>query len=291
MQRFLSALLAALSLLVSAHAADAPVEAHPALWKVTGAHSTVYLLGSVHVLSPDLKWRDARIDKAIKDADGYFFEVAIDAKAISAYVADRGMLPAGQSLRAMLPPESQKDLDDDIASLGVPEANIDTRRPWLATIVMTAIKLAHEGDTPAAGVDVTILADAEGRQKPIRYFETVDQQMALLAPSDPKVELEAFELFLKEFRTESEDIGPLVDAWAKGDQKQLMRLLFHEFKKHPGMRKALFDDRNYAWARMLESVLDNESGTFLVTVGAGHLLSDNGVPAILRRAGYKVVRL
>lgn len=291
-RRLLAALFFALAFVGMAGAQDAPPpQAHPALWKVTGRQSTVYLFGSVHVLSPALDWRDARIAKAIGDADVFYFEAELDPKAIAAYVADRGMLPPGQSLRAMLPAEAQKDLDADLTSLGVAESSVDTRRPWLASIAMTAFKLAHDGDTPAAGVDAAILADALASAKPIRYFETLDQQMALLAPADPSVELDQFEVFLKEFGKDKDDLGPLIDAWASGDQARLTRLLFREFDKHPGMRKLFFDDRNVAWTRTLEGVLESESGTYLVTVGAGHLLGQNGLVMLLRRAGYKVERL
>src|SRR5258707_4432898 len=116
MSRLLAALFLALSLTGTAWAdaaPGAPTQAHPTLWKVTGRQSTVYLLGSVHVLSATLHWRDARIDQAVRDADGFFFETALDPKAIAGYVAEHGSLPQGQSLRAMLPPDAQKNLGDD----------------------------------------------------------------------------------------------------------------------------------------------------------------------------------
>ena len=55
-------------------------------------------------------------------------------------------------------------------------------------------------------VVVIILNNAQTRGKPIRYLETIDQQIALLAPSDPKVDLEGFEAFLKEFKNEGGEL-------------------------------------------------------------------------------------
>jgi uncharacterized protein len=280
--------LAALLVLGRAQAADDMVPAHPSLWTVHGKHCTVFLFGSIHLLSPKIAWRDARIDTAIHSADTFFFETALDADKVKQIVAAKGSLPQGQSLRALLPPQSQKDLDDDMASLGVPEAGIDARRPWLATLALTAIKYAKDGLSPTAGVDVAIMGEAQTRGKPLRYLETIEQQMALLAPDDPKLELEAFEAFLKDFKTEQDDIAALTDAWAAGDQKKLDTLITGELVKYPAAKKALFDDRNAAWEKTLRTVLDKESGTFLVTVGAGHLLGDTGVPALLRRDGYVV---
>jgi uncharacterized protein YbaP (TraB family) len=49
----------------------------------------------------------------------------------------------------------------------------------------------------------------------------------------------------------------------------------------------LLDDRNQAWVVQIEKMLD-EDATFLVTVGAGHLVGPTGVPALLRADGYTV---
>lgn len=284
MNRILVALFA---LLFCSAAAPA---AHPALWKVQGKGSTVYLLGSVHLLSPDLTWRDARIEAAIGAADAYFFEAPLDADGIQHIVAAKGSLPQGQSLRALLPQESQRELDDDLASLGLPEAKIDGRRPWLAQIMMLGLQFRQAG-LVLTGVDKALIAEAQARGKPLRYFETTEQQMALIAPDDPKVELESFESFLTDFRHEIGDIARMMDAWAAGDDKRLAGLVAKDFAPYPALRKAMFDDRNAAWTATLRDVLDQEHGTFLVTVGAGHLAGARGVPALLREAGYTVTQL
>src|SRR5471032_2086202 len=141
----------------SAFAAETPkppTMGHPGLWRVTGQHSTVYLFGSVHILSPALAWRDDRIDAAIRAADTYYFEAPLDANAMKLLIASKCSLPAGQSLYAMLPPESQKDPVDDLATIGVPETNIDMRRPWLATIAMMGLKMAKTNRTAPTGVDI-----------------------------------------------------------------------------------------------------------------------------------------
>ena len=284
MRRFLTAFLLAFA---CAGAAAAP---HPALWKVTGKHSTVYLFGAVHILSPTLQWRDARIGRAIDKADSFFFETALDKAPMLKYVAEKGSLPEGQSLRALLPPDSQKDLDDDFDALGAPEKLFDKRRPWLVTTAMIALKAAPLGTQPT-GVDVSIMADANSRGKPLRYFETMEEQLALIVPDDPQAELKDFEIFLKAFRHQGTEMAGLVDAWSRGDDALLTKLVMKGYDKDPQARKILFDDRNARWLTTLEGVLDNEDGTVLVTVGAGHLLGEHGVPALLRAAGYEVERL
>ena len=282
MKRFLVAIF---FLLFAAGAAAGA--AHPAIWKVQGKNSTVYLIGSVHFLSPDLVWRDARMEAAIRAADVFYFETPLDGDAVKTYIATKGALPPGQSLHALLPPDSQSQLDEGLASLGVLEPSVDTRRPWLVMILMLGMQFQKAGLT-TTGVDVALAEEARMDGKPLRYFETIEQQMALIAPDDRKLELESFESFLKDFKDEIKDIAPMMDAWAAGDQTRLESLIMKDYADYPVLRKAMLDDRNKAWVKTLKAVLDQEHGTFLVTVGAGHLVGEQGVPALLREAGYAV---
>jgi uncharacterized protein YbaP (TraB family) len=274
-----------LGLLLALLAGALPAAGSPTVWKVQGKHSTVYLFGSVHVLSPTVVWRDDKIEDLIHSADTFMFETALDQQAVTQLVESQGSLPPGESLRAMLPPVYQKDLDADLATIGIPEAGLDGRRPWLAGLGMAAIKMTKGGGQPT-GPDIQLSQEALSRGKPIRYFETIEQQMALLVPTDKKLELEEFEAFLKDFQNETMDVQPMVDAWLKGDDDALEALLMKNLGKHPGARKAMFDDRNHRWVVTLKDILDNDSGTFFVTVGAGHLLGKTGVPALLHGAGY-----
>jgi len=286
MLRRLGLVLASAALLVAA--ATAAPGVHPALWTVHGRHSTAYLLGSIHVLPPHLTWRDKRVERAIKTADTYVFEVSPDADVAKQFIAEKGSLPAGQSLRAMLPPASQADLDADLASVNVPEANLDMRRPWLVELALTTIQIAQSGSSPNSGVDFLLLAEVRALGKPVRFFETTQQQMALLAPDDPKLELESFEAFLKDFRAQKEELPAMIAAWAAGDVKKLSELGLGRLADHPAAKKALIDDRNRAWVKKIEAMLDSESGTFLITVGALHLAGEVGVPSLLRADGYVV---
>ena len=55
----------------------------------------------------------------------------------------------------------------------------------------------------------------------------------------------------------------------------------------PEMKKALLTDRNQNWVGQIEKML-TEKKVFFITVGAGHLAGPDGVPALLREAGYRV---
>ena len=60
-----------------------------------------------------------------------------------------------------------------------------------------------------------------------------------------------------------------------------------ELADQPDVKKALLTDRNRRWALQIQTML-REKRIFFITVGAGHLAGADGVPALLRAAGYKV---
>ena len=272
--------------------AEAPqtVEAHPALWRAHGDRGTVYLLGSIHVLPPNVNWQTPEIKRAIKRADAFVFEVPLDAgtvNRITELVGERGTLPPGQSLRKMLPPDSQADFDKVLASVDLPVTAVDNKRPWLVSLMLDTIAMKKHMQQFDLGADNIITAQAKTSRKPMLYLETVDQQLALIAPSDPTVELQSFEAELKSFETEDSDISAITGAWERGDTAALEAVSAKEFADHPEARAVFFTDRNRAWVKQIEAML-HEGKTFFVTVGAGHLTGKDGVPNLLRADGYKV---
>lgn len=286
----LAALLFLGFLALPAPAAPQIVHAHPMLWRVEGDHGSVTLFGSVHVLPPNVDWQTPDLKRDIKNADIFVFEVPLDSDTInhvSALMAKRGSLPPGQSLRQMLPADSQVDLDKAIASIGSPEAAFDNKRPWLVSLMLVSAHLQQHQQQFALGADSVVLREATKAKKPIRYLETVDQQLALIAPSDPKVELEALEEELKSFATEDADIAAITSAWETGNTAALDALSSKEFVGHPEARATFFTDRNRNWVKQIEAML-RERKTFFITAGAGHLVGTDGVPALLRADGYKV---
>jgi uncharacterized protein len=268
----------------------APAFADPTLWHIKNGDSEVYLLGSVHVLPPELKWRTAEIAGALAKSDVYVFEVSQDETAITelnGLIQAQGYLPPGTSLRTLLHPAARTDYDAAIAASGLPPAAIERERPWLAGIQMMFAQIAKLKFATSNGVDSVLMAQAADQHKQARYLETIAEQFALLAPDDRGLEMEEFESGLKDLRDVAGGIQPMVDAWSAGDQKKLDRLINGELDEFPQARKLMLDDRNQRWVPKIEAML-KEKHVFFVTVGAGHLTGPAGLPGLLRKAGYRV---
>jgi uncharacterized protein YbaP (TraB family) len=292
---FVPAFLFLLAFAGGANAEDAvyaKMPAHPALWTVHGAKGTAYLFGSIHILPANVDWHTKEIDAALAKADVMVFELAFGDKLqadIRADIKSRGTLPEGQHLRDMLSPEARNEFDAEVAKLSISPAAIDRMRPWLASLTFEIAEMQKKHYNSASGVEMS-LKDAGTGKRPVIGLETLDQQLSLIAPSDPKVELEAFEASLKTSATDSadNDMGPMLDAWMHAKTERLDRLMNKAFQDYPAARKALLDDRNHAWADKLAAMVDSEAKTYFVTVGAAHLVGRDGVPNLLRQKGFRV---
>jgi uncharacterized protein YbaP (TraB family) len=288
-RRFVASLLALFALLAPLRA-EPIVHAHPALWHVKGPMGEVYLLGSIHLLPKTIDWRTPAINAAIAHSDVFVFEVSADEKAqaeIRDLIATLGALPPGQSLRASLPSAVQADFDAAIADAHLPLQMVDREKPWLVSLQLLVAEGTAKHYSPDAGVDHAVMTIANKRHKPMRYFETVEQQLRLLASGDEKLQLQEFVSDLKDYRKSDDDLASLIDAWSKGEADKLAKLMNEELADQPEAKKALLTDRSARWALQIETML-REKHTFFITVGAGHLAGSDGVPALLRKAGYKV---
>src|SRR5690242_2463520 len=58
--------------------AKAPQAAHPALWKISDADTTIYLFGTIHLLPDQYQWRTAKFDEAVKGSQQLIVETIVD---------------------------------------------------------------------------------------------------------------------------------------------------------------------------------------------------------------------
>jgi uncharacterized protein YbaP (TraB family) len=281
----------AVAVLVAATLAALPAAADPALWVVRDKDSTLYLLGTVHVLKPDTVWRTPAIDKALAEADELWIEVDTDDTAAMAPLVRKYGLDPANPLSSKLTAEQKTRLDAAAVSMGATGAAFEPLRPWLAGLQLSMGPLMKAGYDPASGVEAKLKAAARESGKPIRTLESLEQQIGFFGDLPPAVEMAFLLSALDEMDSGPAMLDALVAAWSAGDVQALNDLMVVEMAAdYPELYEALLVRRNRDWAGQIQTMLAGD-GVSVIAVGAAHLVGDDSVQALLEKRGLKVERL
>jgi uncharacterized protein YbaP (TraB family) len=270
--------------------ADKIVKATPAMWTVHGSKGTAYLLGSFHALPDNIEWQTPQIKDAIKRADVFVFEIPMDLdhKVMTARMLGENMLlPISRSLPSFFDSEMRDEWRAAIEHTQIQPESLVMMRPWFAAFTLRDATAGHIPIYAAEGVDNKVYAMAVARGvRDVRAFETADFQIhALMGNATSQNELDLLRAAMKDAA-----VRPMVsskkmlEAWESGDPRAIDA---QRQASDLASNKQILDDRNRNWIPQIEKMLA-EKHTFLITVGAFHLVGPNGVPNLLRAAGYKV---
>ena len=267
-------------------------QAAPAIWAVKDADSTIYLFGTVHVTSADTQWRTPFYDRVYAEAGEVWLEADVftGMEQARAEMAAEGLDAQGR-LQARIGRRDFARLVKTLQPTGL-DAKLAARlQPWFAAIMVLGANLSGSGLQTETGAETTVNAAAAADHKPVRYFETVGDQVQALATMSEASQVAFLHEILKGGKEAPAAVNAMAAAWAAGDENALAEQVVAEMKKRaPEMYAALFRTRNLAWAEKLDAEMHG-SGVDLVTVGAGHLLGEDGLPALMRAKGYTVERV
>jgi uncharacterized protein len=265
----------------------------PALWKVRSGESTVYILGSLHILPPAFEWRTPQIESAIAASDIFVFEVPVDDDATQRqkdFIVKNGLLPRGASLRKVLNRIEFDTYSRVLIGAGLKPEHFTRYRPWLAAVVV-GLAYVHRRDlTMLRGVDDEIIEQAQTQGKELRYLESIEDQMQLLVRGSDLAQVQALKRQLVSLPKAVLHTKDLVDTWARGDSDRFAAMIEEDFAGHVEAQDLLISNRNRDWVPSIAELL--QSGrTAMVTVGAAHIGGPKGLISLLCGEGHEVERV
>ena len=280
--------LLALSLLgsLSAYAAS-PV------WAVRGAHNTVYLAGSIHMLPADDAVLPPGFARSYADSARLVMELDLgkfDAMEAMAWMMDHGALPAGSNLRGVLGEQRYGRVSAAAAGLGLPMAALDSLAPWVVGIEIADLAYEHEGYDPDQGVEEQLVRRAVKDGKPTAGLETMPEELSSLIELSSADQIRMLDQTVDELKDIKSEMREVTVAWRHGDAARLAALLASEYNAFPSLYKPLVSDRNKRWLPQVEELLKANDNS-LVVVGALHLVGQGGLLELLRKKGYAITQL
>jgi uncharacterized protein YbaP (TraB family) len=271
----------------------AGVHAETSVWVVKSPKSTVYLAGSCHVLRASDHPLPAEFLSSYQDSRKIIFEAPLNDMQKPEYLA-KLMLAAtysdGTTLKQHLSSQAFSKAEAFCRDRNYPIEQYQLFRPWMLAMTLTMSEMARIGAEPNYGVDYFFNEKAQKDQKIVGSLETVDQQIGFLTMMDASMSNEQITETIDELR-QIDTKGPeILNAWKKGDEAKIEALNLKELKNYPKLYEALIADRNKKWISDIEGYLGSSVNT-MVIVGVAHLVGDNSVVDLLRKRGYKVVKL
>ena len=277
--------------------AAAGVPANPALWKVQGAHGTVYLFGSVHVMKRDVDWETPKVKAAFRASGLLYTEVADvsdDAvKQMQPLIMKLGTDPE-HPLSTKISKEDVGLLDAAMKQMGAPgESAVEPMQPWLVYLTLSVLPSIQAGYDPASGIDRVLQDEAKQTGKPVKGFETSEEQMHFIADFPIKDQTALLHETLVDLPKSVGLTNEIVEDWERGDVEKIAATDNSELKtKHPELYQRLLVARNEKIADALVTMLkDPATGTVFVAVGAAHLAGPDGIQKMLEKSGFTSVRV
>jgi hypothetical protein len=283
--------LAALALLLpTACGRPQPIEARPALWRVSDADTTIWLLGTIHVLPANVRWQTPAIRDAIDQADALVMELPDDpagtTRTFEAMASASGLPPIAERIS----PARRTALAAALEAGGVAAHALDGKKSWAAALIIAGAPNATNGITRENGVEAVLSAAFAARHRPTSGLETAAAQFATFDRLPESAQRVLLDRAIDDAAHGSAEYHATLMAWAAGDERRIAATLTPALRAAPEIAAEVVTARNARWANQIAARMARP-GRVLVAVGVGHLVGAESVPAILRARGLKVERV
>lgn len=254
-----------------------------------------HLLGSIHLAREDLRF-DPAVEAAFASSGALVVE--LDLRDLGpadsgALVLQHGQLPADQNLDELVSEAAWSEFAALLAEHGQNAELYRGFEPWVAMLVASALLASEKELSEESGVDRSFLERVGDRE--VIALETPELQLSLFdqLPLDQQV------LLLEAVVTEADDsrdaLGQLYEAWRLGDAEFLASIALEDDGDPAlaALQERMYADRNRSMTERIDALLreGGDQGRYFVVVGAGHMVGDSGIPALLRERGHRVRRI
>lgn len=302
----LSSGIALLSLGLSACSqlsAEAPVKAiaapemrpaGPAIWRLADDDTEIFLFGTIHLLPEDLKWQTAALTEILNRADILYLETYFEGvsrterQAYSAIVTPK----PGEALADYLSASEQQNLLARIPDSEWLATQFSTRKPWVIALIIGKQSLNRLGYEDRYGAESWLTEQAEKAGKEIRSIDdSMSTTAILLSALTPEIQVNMVEEAVRDIPDLGAQFEKGVNVWMSGDMDNLHAAIMADLENNlPEVYDAIIVQRNQNWTEEIDRLMREETGVFLIAVGAGHLTGEASLTLLLEAKGYEVSR-
>lgn len=268
------------------------------LWKVENNGNTVYLLGSIHVANDKMYPLRPEIEAAFEAAQYLGVEVdltKVDQTEIQKFLTEKGSYTDGSKLKDHVSADTYNKVVALLKANGLAGDAFDSYKPWVVTQGISSLQMQTTDYTPDTGIDLYLTQKAAKLNKPVIELENMQLQLNMFDQfSDglqEKLLLDTLDsLKQTDNAAASASLDALSQMWMQGDEQSLVAMT-QSVAKEPEYYKGLVSDRNNGMVKHVKEYLKSDKkATYLVVVGALHMLGDDGIVTQLQKDGFNVVK-
>jgi uncharacterized protein YbaP (TraB family) len=270
-----------------------PVRADPVVWRVTDGDTEMLLVGSLHALPAHISWRTPALDAAVAEAELVVFEVLTPddpdeelAQYTPYFRYFLGLKPLDQVVSA----DVWTRLDGKLAEVGASADELNFLRPWAAAFMLKDMAGGEVVADWELGVDLVIESSLRPDQRKLA-LDTPELLHAAFASFADMPDADGEAMLVSALDMLDADAGDpsweWEEAWAAGDLTLFLEDVEVMKAEEPQFYDVMMIARNQAWMPTLTRIMETERKV-VVVVGALHLVGPDGLPTLLRAAGYAV---
>lgn len=253
------------------------------LYQISGKNLSQpsFLYGTIHVICPDDLVISDATKKALDESEQLVLELDMD---------DPQFMTKAQQLAMN---EGMKNISSEFSEDELAAVNAFFKANYGADMSQLGVlkPIGLLGMIYPKGLDCAQPGSFEGSfmqlkgDKELLGLETLEYQMGIFDQIPLEDQVDWLVEYTKDVEKLKSEIGELVEIYKKEDVEQLHDFVANspEFEEYADL---MLYKRNKEWIPKIEKLV-KEKPTF-IAVGAGHLGSDQGVIALLRKAGYSV---
>jgi uncharacterized protein YbaP (TraB family) len=253
------------------------------IYKIQSKTSTVYLLGSIHVLAEEYY----NSQKIVFEIDPEILFSPAAAKKSEKYYTFQN----GKTLKSVLSPKTYKLLKNKLRPLGIEMKQVQKLKPWVVYLTMSGKFDSSIEFRPDLGIEHYFYRKAKDAGKPTGGLETVQDQIQVFDTLPMKVQEAMLKesLAITDSKKREQAFLHMVKSWHQGNLEGLEELV-ETMKTYPLFYEKLLVQRNKNWVPQIENFLTEEKNV-LVIVGAAHLPGKDGLLTLLAEKGYELERV
>ena len=262
---------------------------HGFLWRLSKGGRVSYLYGTIHAARSEWMFPGPTLVSALRESD----TLALELDVLDPDVQRRLMASIVARRSEPLPAALLRRIDRQIKAECVDAEAFARFAPEFQVASLSVMTARRDGLDPANAIDLVLAAVAREFGKPVASLETPELQIqALMMPTQAET-IEFVKSGLDDL--ESGRARPMLKrmakVWTDGDYAELSRYerwcdCMNTAAERAAMKR-LLDDRNPAIAVAIDN-LHNSGQRVFAAVGSLHMIGPNGLPALLRKRGYKV---